>query len=164
MFGLGSLGTKIVIAGIVAAVITAAVGGFFLYQKSVVSGLQDTIDLQAEEITTLKGNAIKLKASNESLEKQLDKNAEETKKAYAEISRLRESDNASAARVIEVERILNDKNRNERLGALRKSKRASLILRLMDKDAECQVINFDKVNGKCIRGKWVSGDKENENQ
>jgi len=155
MFGLGTLGTKLIIAGIVVAVISTAVGGFFLYQKSIVSDLQDKIDFQAEEITTLTGNVIKLKASNESLELQATKKAAETKAAYAEITRLRVVDSESTARVNEVESILRDSNRNKQLDSVRKSKRASFLLRLMDLDATCQVVNFDNVNGKCVRGKWV---------
>ena len=102
MFGLG-LGTKIMIAVIVMAVISATVGGFFLYQKSIVAGLQKTITEQAEEIKVLTANNVKLEISNESLEKEIDRKAEETKNAYEEIARLREKDILSVTRINEVE-------------------------------------------------------------
>jgi len=155
MFGLSGIGLRLAIIGIVITVITAAVGGFFLYQKSVVAGLNDTINAQASEITILKENAIKLEASNTSLELQIDKRAKETKAAYEEITKLREKDIESVSRVNEVERILRDRNRNERLSLLRKSRKASLLLKLMDRDISCQVVNFYNIDGKCIRGKWV---------
>ena len=153
MFGFSGL--KILIVVRIIATISAAIGGFFLYQKSIVAGLQETIEEQAKEITTLKGNVIKLEISNESLENEITRKFEETKNAYEEISRLREKDIQSVARVNEVEKILRDKNRMERLEAVRNTRKASLLLRLLDREIACQITNFHKVNGKCIRGKWI---------
>ena len=46
-------------------------------------------------------------------------------------------------------------DRAKRLQTIRNSRRASLLLRLQNKSIKCWVENFDRFDGKCIRGKWV---------
>lgn len=157
------MGIKLIIIGIVLAVIVSAVGGFFLYQKSIVSGLEDIIakkDLEifglSEQIAGLEIDKLKLEVSNSTLTSEIDRKANETKEAYEEIALLREKDSVSQARLHNIETALRDQKRLERIENIRLSRRASLLLRLMDKNVKCYAENFDRVGeGKCIRGKFV---------
>lgn len=162
MFGLGGLGLKIAIVTIIIAVISAAVGGFFLYQRSIVSGLEDQIaekqkiiNTQKEQIAGLIIDTEKLKTSNSSLESEIKRKSDETKDVFAEIQRLRKKDIESAGRLRQIEGRLRNSNRLKRVDALRTSRRASLLLRLQNNNIRCYAENFNKVKGRCIRGKWV---------
>lgn len=162
MFGLSGLGLKLAILAIIMVLVSSAVGGFFLYHKSIINDLneavndkQEIINVQKEQIAGLIIDRVKLQSSNDSLESEISRKADETKEAYAEISRLRVKDAQSSVRLNEIERILRDRNRMDRLDAIRATRKASLLLRLMDRNVKCYAENFDKVEGKCIRGKWV---------
>lgn len=162
MLGLSGLGLKLAIAGIIVVVITSAIGGFWLYQKSIISDLNDqiadkqlTIDTQKAQIAGLVLDKEKLELSNSSLENEIARKSEETKDVFEEIQRLRTKDLESANRLQKVEGILRDSNRQKRLDAIRDSKRASLLLRLMNKNVKCYAEHFNEVTGRCIRGKWV---------
>jgi len=167
MFGLSGLGLKMMIAGIIISVIGAAVGGFFLYQKSVVSDLQEIIDekdaLLFERQERISGLIIdngNLATSVNSLEIEIGRKSEETKDVFAEITRLREKDTQSTIRLNEVENILRDRTRMDAVQSIRETRKSSLLLRLMDKNIKCYAENFEKVDGKCIRGKWIpSGER-----
>lgn len=74
---------------------------------------------------------------------------------FEEIRILREKDIQSASRLQKVEGILRDSNRQKRLDAVRDSRRASLLLKLMNNNVKCYAEHFNEVNGRCIRGKWV---------
>lgn len=158
---------KLAIAAIIVAVISAAVGGFFLYQRSIVSGLEKqiadkqlTIDAQKAQITGLQLDKEKLELSNSSLEGEINRKSEETKSVFEEIQRLRQKDIESVNRLQKVEGILRDSNRQKRLDAVRDSRKASLLLRLMNKNVKCYAENFNRVDGRCVRGKWVKdGDR-----
>lgn len=162
MFGLSGLGLKLAIVGIIVAIIAATVGGFFMYQKSIVGDLNDIIttkqkliDGLKEQISGLIIDKERLQTSNDSLESEITRKVEETKEAFAEITRLREADIASVTRLNEIERRLRDRNRMEVLESIRQTRKASLLLRLMDRNVACYAENFDNVEGKCIRGRWV---------
>ena len=163
MFGLGGLGLRMMIAAIIIAVITASIGSFFLYHKSIINDLQETIvkkekiiNTQKEQIAGLVIDKEKLELSNASLEGEIARKSNETKEVFAEISRLRKKDIASTTRLQKVERILSDKNRLERIEAIRNTRKASLLLRLMNANVKCYAENFNKVEGRCIRGKWIN--------
>lgn len=162
------MGIRLIIIGIILAAVVSAVGGFFLYQKSIVSDLEDIIagkDQQifvlSEQIAGLEFDKLKLEVSNQSLTAEIDRKASETKEAYEEISILREKDAVSQTRLNEIETLLRDRQRLERIENIRLSRKASLLLRLMDKNIKCYAENFDRVGeGKCIRGKFVpNGDR-----
>jgi uncharacterized protein YoxC len=162
MLGLSGLGLKIAIAGIIVTVVGIAIGGFFVYQKSIVSGLEEiiatkqaTINKQKEQISGLILDTDRLKLSNTSLEAEISRKSAETKEAFAEIKRTTKSDLESTARLQEVERLLADQQRIKRHDRIRSGRKASLLLGLLTKNAECFAVNFNKIDGKCIRGKWV---------
>lgn len=153
---------KLIILIIIVVAVSSAIGGFFLYHKSIISDLndiiadkQEIISVQKEQIAGLFIDRERLQGSNDSLEAEINRKSDETKEAFAEISRLRVKDAQSSIRLNEIERILRDRNRMDRLDAIRATRKASLLLRLMDKNVKCYTDNFDKVDGKCIRGKWV---------
>ena len=159
---------RLIIIAVVVAAVISAVGGFFLYQKSIVSDLESIIaakDQQifslTEQIAGLREDKLKLEVSNQTLTSELDRKANETKAAFEEIAVLREKDAESRARLNEVETILRNQQRLKRIETIRLSRKASLLLRLMDKNVRCYAENFDRVGeGKCIRGKFVpNGDR-----
>ena len=49
----GGIGLKWIAVGLAALVIVSVVSGYFLYQKSLVEGLQETITAQQEQIAGL---------------------------------------------------------------------------------------------------------------
>ena len=162
MFGLSGLGLKLMIAAIIIAAVTATIGGFWLYQKSIISDLeskiadqQKTINVQKEQIAGLIIDKQKLQTSNNSLEGEIKRKADETKAAYAEIDQLRKKDLESDSRLQAVEKQLRDKERLQRIEAIRNSQKATLLIRIMDQNIKCFADHFDDVNGKCILGRWV---------
>lgn len=153
LFGGGSL--KWILAGLAALVIVTAIGGYFLYQKSLVSGLQETITKQQEQIAGLQLDNEKLVASNQSLQQEIDRRVNEAKEVREELTRLREVDAVSRNRLADVERQLRDYERQKRIDKIRESKKASLLLLLINKSVKCYIENFDRFDGKCISGKFV---------
>lgn len=155
MFGFGSLGTKLIIATVVVAIVTATIGGYWLYQKSLVDGLQNQIvglqNLVAEMVIANES----LKLSNESLELKIDAQVEQNKQIREEITRLKVIDDAASARLAEYESQLRDIERKEKLARLLKSRMASLLLRKMDANIRCEVIHFEEIDGKCVEGQWI---------
>lgn len=159
MFGL----SKIWIYGIAALIVVAAVGGFFAYQRSIVSSLENTIKEKEAEIGTLKEQVAgliidneKLKTSNDSLEKEIDRRAAEVLKVYEDLDKLRREDTASRSRLIELERKVADQERVKQLDRIRESRKASLLLKIINDNIKCEVANFEKVGlGKCVNGRFV---------
>lgn len=154
---------KLMIMAIAIVAVLAAIGGFYAYQKSLISDLQGIIETKDQEIRVLQEqiagleiDVLQLETSNQSLVSEIDRKAAETQEAYEEIATLRASDAASQTRLNEVETKLRDRERLERIEAIRLSKKASLLLRIMDKNIKCYVENFDRVGeGKCTSGKFV---------
>ncbi len=145
---------KYIIIGIVVLVITTTVGGTIYAVKSHIEGLGETITEQQEQIAGLEIDKTKLEVSNASLDEALSRKIEEAKQIQEEITTLRKVDAESQERMIEITRKLRDKEEVERREKAR-AKKAGLILRLMDAQAKCWVENFDRKNGKCVRGRWV---------
>jgi len=146
---------KFILIGIAALAIITAIGGTIWAAKSYVDGLNTKIITQQQEIEALKIDRERLLQSNKSLAAEMKRKSDETKAAYAEIERLRKSDEKSQKRLAEVQKVLQDQERIKRLENIRKSRKASLLIRLMDKQIQCYVDNFDRFDGKCIRGKFV---------
>jgi len=146
---------KLILIGLAALAIISAIGGTIYAAKSYVDGLNEQITQQQEQIAVLEIDNAKLAISNESLENEITRKSDEMKEAFAEITRLRKSDAESETRLNEIETLLRDQDRAKRLQTIRNSRRASLLLRLQNKQIKCWVENFDQFDGKCIRGKWV---------
>ena len=146
---------KLILIGLAALAIISAVGGTIYAAKSYVDGLNEQITQQQEQIAVLEIDKAKLEISNVSLENEIARKSDEMKEAFAEITRLRKADAESEARLNEIETLLRDQERAKRVQTIRNSRRASLLLRLQNKQIKCWVENFDRFDGKCIRGKWV---------
>lgn len=146
---------RLILIGLAALAIISAVGGTILAAKAHLDGLNEQITQQQEQIAVLEIDNAKFAISNESLEKEAARKSEEMKEAFAEITRLRKADAESQVRLNEVETFLRDQERAKRLQTIRNSRRASLLLRLQNKQIKCWVENFDRFDGKCIRGRWI---------
>ncbi len=146
---------RLILIGLAALAIISAIGGTILAAKAHLDGLNEQITQQQEQIAVLEIDNAKLEISNESLEGEITRKSDEMKEAFAEITRLRKSDAESETRLNDIELMLRDQERAKRLQTFRDSRRASLFLRLTNKNIKCYVENFDRFNGKCIRGKWV---------
>jgi len=146
---------RLILIGLAALAIVTAIGGAIYAAESYVSGLNETITQQQEQIAVLEIDNAKLEISNESLENEITRKSDEMKEAFAEITRLRKSDAESETRLNEIEILLRDQERAKRLQTIRNSRRASLLLRLQNKQIKCWAENFDRFDGKCIRGRWV---------
>jgi len=146
---------RLILIGLAALAIISAVGGTIYAAKAHLDGLNQQITEQQEQIAVLEIDNAKLDISNKSLENEISRKSDEMKEAFAEITRLRKSDAESETRLNEIETLLRDQERAKRLQTIRNSKKASLLLRLTNMNIKCYVENFDRFDGKCIRGKWV---------
>lgn len=146
---------RLILIGLAALAIVTAIGGVIYAAESYVSGLNEQITQQQEQIAVLEIDNAKFAISNESLENEITRKSDEMKEAFAEITRLRKADAESEVRLNGIETLLRDQERAKRLQTIRNSRRASLLLRLQNKSIKCWVENFDRFDGKCIRGKWV---------
>lgn len=152
---LGMLGSKIGITAIIITISALLVGGFWLYQKNLVSNLRSEIAKKEQEIVVLKVDNEKLKISNESLEKEIQRKNEETKAAYEEILRLEKSDADSRKRLTSIEQKLRDSERKKKSEEIRNSKKIESALKTLDINTKCFIENFNRVDGECVNGKWI---------
>ena len=154
---------KLMIMAVVIVAVLTAIGGFYAYQKSLMNDLQDIIENKDQEIHVLQEqiagleiDVLQLETSNQSLVSEIDRKAAETRETIEELTILRLRDAESQTRLNEFETKLRDQERLDRVEAIRSSRKASLLLRLMDRSIKCYVENFDRVGeGKCISGKFV---------
>jgi len=146
---------RLILIGLAALAIISAVGGTIYAAQAYVTGLNEQITQQQEQIAGLEIDNAKLDISNKSLEGEIARKSDEMKEAFAEITRLRKSDAESETRLNGIETLLRDQERAKRVQTIRNSRRASLLLRLQNKQIKCWVENFDRFDGKCIRGRWV---------
>lgn len=154
-------GSKIWLYAIAGIVITAIVSGFWFYQRSIVSGLEDKIaekDRVIEqlnvEITGLRIDNDRLKLSVESLERDVQRRESEAadiRKEFKEVTRIKDE---SARRLAEFEAQQRDAERQERIRQIREGDRASLLLKLYNNNIDCFVENFNNTNGKCVGGQF----------
>lgn len=146
---------RLILIGLAVLAIVTTIGGVIYAAKDYVDGLNEQITQQQEQIAGLEIDNAKLAISNESLENEITRKSDEMKEAFAEITRLRKADAESETRLNGIETLLRDQERAKRLQTIRNSRRASLLLRLQNKQIKCWVENFDRFDGKCIRGRWV---------
>ena len=154
------MSVKLIIIGLLFVGVVTAIGGTIYAAKSHLDGLNDTITSQQEQIGGLIIDKAQLTASNDSLVRENTRKAEEAKDAREELDRLRKVDNESQKRLLEITRKLRSAEEVKRREDIRNSRKASLLLRLVNKAIKCQIENFDRVDGKCVRGRWViTGDR-----
>lgn len=159
-FFTGGIG-KYIIIGIL---ITAVVGGFWLYQRNIVSSLQDQIREKDAKIEVLNNQIAgliidndRLKASNDSLVVERDRLIAQADAIRKEIELVNQLRNESEERIREFEEQARDRERQERIEAIRKGRRAQLLLNFTNDNIECFVENFERVDGTCIQGEFREG-------
>ena len=150
---------RLILIGLAALTIVTAVSGTIYAAKSYVDGLNSTIVIQQKQITVLTTDLSSAKASNQSLLRENNRKAEESKGVREELDRLRRSDADSQERLTKIQKKLRDAEEIRRHEAIRNSRKAGFLLRLVNKDIKCQIENFDRVDGKCVRGRWVKTGK-----
>ena len=156
-------GTKFIIMGVAALAITTAVGGFFLYQRSIVSGLNDQIvtleNTVREKDSIIQGQRLdmqKLELSNASLEQTIERQERERENWLMVLEESQRSNQASQERLLELEKRLTDQDRQNRIEAIRNSRKASLLLRIVNRNIECEIENFSNpAGGRCVSGRWI---------
>lgn len=159
---LGFFTNKWVLLGIAALTISAIVGGFWMYQRSIVTGLEKQVATKQQEVDTLKEQVAglmidneMLRISNTSLSNELERRVNELQQVFAEMERINRLRDESAARIAEMESIIRDEERNERIAAIRESERASLLLRFQNLNIQCFIDNFSNPNGRCVQGRFI---------
>lgn len=146
---------KLIIIGLLFAGVVTAIGGTIYAAKAHLDGLNATITSQQEQIAGLVIDNSLLTASNESLVRENTRKAEESKVIREELAQIRKADSESQTRLLEITRKLRSVEEAKRREDIRNSRKASLLLRLVNKAIKCQIENFDRVDGKCVRGRWV---------
>jgi predicted nuclease with TOPRIM domain len=96
-----------------------------------------------------------LRQSNASLAADRDNKRDELARAQVENSKLHAADAASNRRMNELQVRLNSRERLEQVERLRNSRRAELMLRVVNKSAKCELENFFQAGGVCKSGVWV---------
>jgi septal ring factor EnvC (AmiA/AmiB activator) len=136
--------------------ITAIIGGGWFYVKYQTDEYESTIKTQQEQIASLTTEKIELTNSVNVLQTTLKNQQTETNKSIEEIVKLRLADSESKAKLQAVLQQLQDRENQTRLSNMLKSDKQSLVLRLMDLQVKCEMDNFFKNDGKCVRGKWIN--------
>lgn len=161
-FFTGGSKTWIYIIGGIA--IAAVVAGFWFYQRSIVSNLEDKIaekDRKIEElnveITGLRIDNERLTLSNQSLERERERLVEDAATIREEIEEVNRLRDESQQRLNEFEQKQRDTERQERIKAIREGERASLLLGIINRNLDCFVDNFERTDGTCINGEFRVG-------
>jgi predicted RNase H-like nuclease (RuvC/YqgF family) len=147
------------LAGIVLIAVAAAAHKFssFLAEKDLMIQERDQqiLNLNAK-VEGMRIDGERLKASNASLEQDLRRKIDEAAQARQEASTLRAGDATSDRRRDELERKLADRERIEQVDRLTHSRRAELVVKVVNRSAQCEIENFFQTDGQCRSGVWVA--------
>ena len=150
---------RLALLGAVLAAVAGAVFKVtsFLHEKDrmIQERDQQIANLNAQ-VTGLRIDAERLKQSNTSLEGEVAKKSDELARAELEARKISIIDQASSRRLGELERKLNDQERIAKIERLRRSRRAELVLKTVNRSAECELENFFRTGGQCKSGQWVA--------
>ncbi|MBE0619432.1 MAG: hypothetical protein IH605_02460 [Burkholderiales bacterium] len=154
---------RVAILGVVLAAVAGAVFKVtaFLHEKDLMIQERDQqiLNLNAQ-VAGLRIDADRLKNSNASLEGEIAKKRDELAQAELEAKKISLADQASSKRLGELERKLNDQERIAKIERLSRSRRADLVLKIVNRSAECELENFFRTDGECKAGKWIpAGDR-----
>jgi len=141
--------------GMLMFIVSAVVGGFWWYQRSVVSSLEKRIENLIAENETLKLERQKNLMTIETLNRAIIKKENEIEEILKELEKNRRIVEDSQKRLETALNRLQDYERRERVTNLLKSRKRELILKYLNDNIQCWIENFDKVGGECIQGKWV---------
>jgi uncharacterized protein YoxC len=149
---------RLAIVGVIVAALAAAAFKVTSYlnekDRMVQERDQQILNLNAQ-VTGLRLDNERLTQSNASLAADLNKKRDELARAQMEASSLRTTDATSAKRLNDLERKLSDRERLEQVERLRNSRRAELVLQIVNRSAKCELENFFQTGGTCKSGVWV---------
>lgn len=106
-------------------------------------------------ITQLELDKVKLQTSNDSLQTELERRRAETQTIIDENNKLREVDVETQQELNKLRSELQSIERKARVEKIHNSRKASLLLRKANNQAECEWKHFDDFTGKCVSGKFV---------
>jgi uncharacterized protein YoxC len=153
---------RFAIIGVIVAALSAVAIKVTMYlsekDRMVQERDQQILNLKAE-VTGLRLDNERLTQSNASLAADRDRKRDDLARVQTELTVLRATDMSSAKRLGELQLKLNDREHLEQMEQLRKSRRAELVLRVVNKSAKCEVDNFFKTDGACRNGEWVKKDE-----
>jgi len=109
---------------------------------------------QQEQIAGYIVDKNNLIVSNNSLEIYIGSLQETINRIIEETKRIIESDGAFERRQAELDRLIADEVRQDRIAAVRESRKAQLLLNYINSNTQCWIVNFDKVDGTCVQGIW----------
>lgn len=147
--------SKKIIIAVVIATITAAISGFFLYQRSIVNEKDRVIAELMSQINQKNIEMQSLRSKIDTLTVIVKEKERQYTEALKEIETLRNITDESKKRLEEVEKKLMDQERNKRIKDLFESRKYSLILKFTNENIKCWAENFNKTNGRCVAGRWV---------
>jgi len=149
------------IGGIVLAFGALIINNHFDQQNKVVAGYEQIVKEKdilihnlEEQVAGLIIDKNSLTISNNSLEIHIGSLHETIDRVIEETQRIINSDGAFERRQAELERLIADEVRQDRIEAVRNSRKAQLLLNYINSNTECWIANFDKVDGTCIQGIW----------
>jgi len=149
---------RLALVGVIVLAVAAAVHKFtsFLGEKDrmIEQRDQEILNLNAR-VAGMKLDVDRLQQSNASLETEVRRKIEEAAQARAESNSLRLTDAVSAKRQGDLERRLNDRERIEQVDRVAHSRRAELVVRVVNRSAKCEIEHFFADDGQCRNGEWV---------
>lgn len=158
MFGISKvwlyIGIATVILGIVAGV-AYYINQSIQARENKITELENTITQQRETISEHRMTIQSQNAAIESQENRLEQQRLIARQQEEINERLRQSDEQASQRVNELEQRLANREFQERFNIVQ-DERGSLLLRIMNRNAACQIENFGRTGGECIAGEWRS--------
>ena len=150
---------RLALVGVIVLAVAAAVHKFttFLGDKDrmIQQRDQEIVNLNAR-VAGMKLDVDRLQQSNASLETEVRQKIEEAAQARQESNALRATDAVSAKRQGDLERRLNDRERIEQVDRVAHSRRAELVVRVVNRSAKCEIEHFFASEGQCRNGDWVA--------
>ena len=136
------MGTKLLIFGVIVVLIGTVVGGGYHLLQNNIDDLKAQVKTQQEQIAGLEIDKKALEDIVDSKEQEIRNRQDEFNAAIAEIDELRNANQESNNRLAEAERRLNDLAKKQQGARVRNSRRADLLLHLMEKNLNCEIANF----------------------
>ena len=149
---------RVALLGVILAAVAGAVFKVtsYLHDKDLMIQERDQqiLNLNAQ-VAGMKIDSDRLKQSNASLEAEVAKKRDELAQAELEAKKISLADQESSRRLGELERKLNNQDRIAKIERLSRSRRADLVLKIVNRSTECELDNFFRTDGQCKGGKWV---------
>lgn len=150
--------SKYAIAGLLVALVAGTAFHYYKVTRFMLelAAKDKVIAERDQQILALQSDVADLKQSNTSLDAALEQKREEsaqTREQLAQFRLLSESANSKAA---DLEKRLRDRNFVSRKARIERTRKVELLLRLENSKVRCNLENYGRIGGRCIRGKWVA--------